>query len=65
VNLIYWYLLTFYFLKHTSLSSSVNEKTQSLPDLMPLRLLWLKQKKSHYDYLVKSTQSEGGNGNIL
>ncbi|KAL5244694.1 hypothetical protein ACI65C_012104 [Semiaphis heraclei] len=47
--------------EHTSLSSSVNEKTQSLPDLMPLRLLWLKQKKSHYDYLVKSTQSEGGN----
>lgn len=29
---------------------------------MPLRLLWLKQKKSHYNYLVKSTQSEGGNG---
>ncbi|XP_025413860.1 uncharacterized protein LOC112685991 isoform X4 [Sipha flava] len=47
--------------EHASLSSSVNEKTQSLPDLMPLRLLWLKQKKSHYNYLVKSTQSEGGN----
>ncbi|VVC43433.1 Hypothetical protein CINCED_3A003902 [Cinara cedri] len=47
--------------EHTSLSSSVNEKTQSLPDLIPLRLLWLKQKKSHYNYLVKSTQSEGGN----
>ncbi|XP_050433042.1 uncharacterized protein LOC126840973 isoform X2 [Adelges cooleyi] len=45
----------------SSLSSSVNEKTQSLPDLIPLKLLWLKQKNSHYNYLVKSTQSEGGN----
>lgn len=26
-------------------------------------MLWLKQKKSHYNYLVKSTQSEGGHGN--
>jgi len=32
---------------------------------MPLKLLWLKQKKSHYNYLVKSTQSEGGNGSII
>ncbi|XP_050539087.1 uncharacterized protein LOC126904254 isoform X2 [Daktulosphaira vitifoliae] len=45
----------------SSLSSTNNEKTQSLPDLIPLKLIWLKQKKSHYNYLIKSTQSEGGN----